>query len=343
LYRSVRTSIKDLRDLRPDITCVHPVLGDRKVSTKPSKVPSDTLTKTFIKQEETGFSPQRSRRYSTAGFRRVRLATLNRGGRRITSREALARFTWPCRLTNSASCSGSVIAGRWRLASRPGRGRRRPGLGPLPRTSILDNRSRMRSLESAAKRRDLRRRNAMESALRPPALEDIAMTTKRQQPRRASAKAVEGESHYIAPTRSGPAGIDAGETAGRPVEAAEAAQGTITPAESLAKVAAELLALRTALDRQARPPVERLAYRLDESAAALGVSQESWSESGPLVACPSPISTSVGCRFIDPRLSCPGSRGGGDHEHDPVSTRRPLAGLRPKTLARKNFLLLSKE
>jgi hypothetical protein len=99
------------------------------------------------------------------------------------------------------------------------------------------------------------------------------MTTKSQRPRRASAKAVEGESHYPDPTRSGPAGKDAAEASDRPVEAPETTPGTIAPAESLAEVVAALLALCTVLDRQAEPPIERLAFRFDELAASIGVSR----------------------------------------------------------------------
>jgi hypothetical protein len=49
--------------------------------------------------------------------------------------------------------------------------------------------------------------------------------------------------------------------------------GATTLATALQELVAILPSLRDALDRRARPPVERLAYRREELAAAIGVSR----------------------------------------------------------------------
>jgi hypothetical protein len=99
------------------------------------------------------------------------------------------------------------------------------------------------------------------------------MTINDRRPWRGDARAVDGASFEPDPSTSGPADIDPTGGGGRHHEAVELCSDTITLANSLAKLAAEVPALRAALDRLARPPVDRLTYRLDELAAALGVSR----------------------------------------------------------------------
>jgi hypothetical protein len=90
------------------------------------------------------------------------------------------------------------------------------------------------------------------------------MTTKEERPWRDSAKAVEGDTHTLDSTAApSPADIEAAALPLRP--------GVVSIAEALVELAAELAALRAALDRQAAPP--RLTYRLGEIAASLGVSR----------------------------------------------------------------------
>ena len=88
------------------------------------------------------------------------------------------------------------------------------------------------------------------------------MTTQDQRPWRGNARAVDRES--LSPDSIAPAPLNEGhiEAAGRPPEAAE-------PPDLIAI----LTRLANTLDRQARPPVDRLTYRLDELADALGVSR----------------------------------------------------------------------
>ena len=56
-------------------------------------------------------------------------------------------------------------------------------------------------------------------------------------------------------------------------EAAELPEGVTTLPEALAELAAILPGLRNALNRPPGPPVDRMTLRLDELAAALGVSR----------------------------------------------------------------------
>lgn len=58
-----------------------------------------------------------------------------------------------------------------------------------------------------------------------------------------------------------------------PPEAAELPERGAALADALHELAAILPGLKTALEHAARPPVARLAYRIDELAAALGVSR----------------------------------------------------------------------
>lgn len=81
------------------------------------------------------------------------------------------------------------------------------------------------------------------------------MTHKEQRPWRATAKAVEGDTSSPNPTRSGT-------TADSPPEAAD-----------LATLTAVLSRLADHLERQARVPMDRLVYRLDDLVDLLGVSR----------------------------------------------------------------------
>jgi hypothetical protein len=86
------SGIQELNDLRVVIGMFQATYEDATMSTKPTTEPIDPLTETLISQEETGLSPPTFYRYTTHGFRGVLLASLNLGGARVTSREALARF-----------------------------------------------------------------------------------------------------------------------------------------------------------------------------------------------------------------------------------------------------------
>ena len=64
-------------------------------------------------------------------------------------------------------------------------------------------------------------------------------------------------------------------------EAAELPEGATTLPAVLAELAAILPGLRNALDRPPGPPVDRMTLRLDELAAALGVSRAPSSGNDP--------------------------------------------------------------
>jgi hypothetical protein len=59
----------------------------------------------------------------------------------------------------------------------------------------------------------------------------------------------------------------------KPEAAAELPEGVTTVAAALQELAAILAALKAALERQARSPVDRITFRLDELAESLGVSR----------------------------------------------------------------------
>ncbi len=64
------------------------------------------------------------------------------------------------------------------------------------------------------------------------------------------------------------------EDTGRPPEAAELPEGTVTLARALSELAAILPELHQALEsRRPGPPIDRMTLRLDEVADALGVSR----------------------------------------------------------------------
>jgi hypothetical protein len=63
------------------------------------------------------------------------------------------------------------------------------------------------------------------------------------------------------------------EAAGRRLEAADLRGNATSLTAVLVALLAILSDLRKALDRQARPPLDRLAYRIDELSDALGVSR----------------------------------------------------------------------
>jgi hypothetical protein len=102
------------------------------------------------------------------------------------------------------------------------------------------------------------------------------MTHDEQRPWRATARAVEGES--LSSDSIAPAPLDEGpiEAAGRPPEAAESPEGTVTLARALSELAAILPGLRQALEsRQAARP-EPLAYRKADAASMCGMSVRLW-------------------------------------------------------------------
>jgi hypothetical protein len=73
--------------------------------------------------------------------------------------------------------------------------------------------------------------------------------------------------------RPDPRANAASESPARPHEATEATDVAISQADALAKVTAVLSRLADVLERQSRPPVERLCFRLEEVAAACSVSR----------------------------------------------------------------------
>jgi hypothetical protein len=94
------------------------------------------------------------------------------------------------------------------------------------------------------------------------------MTRQKQRPRTATPEAAEDErlqSHFTAQPTSLSSSPEAA--------AGDLPEGVTTLAAALAELVAILPGLRLALEHQARPHVERVALRLDELAAALGVSR----------------------------------------------------------------------